>query len=175
MKTRGNIYGNEAIGLLRDITMYKALAEEQIYRLYPGKETIMRNLLTHLNKQKRIYRNPNDKRFFVSAECDEKKDAGMIAAVWVLVDFIDRVEYHYAGDFPVKIVFFADGELYEIVYVPYEQEILMSHALAAEKEPDARRIVIVDSPGQLDAIDIPNAAGYCSVDFDGSVHYYKLE
>lgn len=175
LKTREQIYGSEASDLLRNITMYKTLTYEQIYRLYPGKEAVIRNLLTHLARQGRVYRNARKQRISASAECDSKADSGMIAAVWVLIDFIDIVEYHYASDFPVKISFFADGELYEIVYVPFEQEILMNHALARDSEESARRIALVDRPEQIGSLDIPNTTGFCSVEPDGTVRYYKLE
>jgi hypothetical protein len=155
--------------------MYKTLTEEQLFRFYPGKESIVRNLLTHLARQGRIYRNPEKKRVSVSDKRDANPDAGLLAAVWVLIDFIDRAECHYAGDFPVKICFFSDGEVYEIIHVPCEQEILMNHALAGKSEISARRIVLVDDPGQIEAIRIPNATGFCSVDTDGAVRYYKIE
>lgn len=35
MKTRGQTYSQEAASLLRDISMYKALREGQLLRLYP--------------------------------------------------------------------------------------------------------------------------------------------
>ena len=175
LKTREQIYGNEASDLLRNITMYKTLTEEQIYRLYPGKEAVIKNLLAHLTRQGRVYRSPESGRVSASAECDAKADAGIIAAVWVLIDFIDKAEYHSAGDFPVKIGFFADGELYEIIHVPYEQEMLMTHALAGKNETAARRIVLVDRAEQIGSIDIPNTTGFCSVTPDGTVRYYKSE
>ena len=40
----------------------------------------------------------------------------VVQAVWVLVDFIDRVEYHAIGEFPAKVIFIADGQIYEIVH-----------------------------------------------------------
>ena len=46
MKTRTELYGKEAKSLLRDITMYRALTEEQVLRLYPGKRETMKNLLS---------------------------------------------------------------------------------------------------------------------------------
>jgi hypothetical protein len=175
LRTRAQIYCNEATDLLRNIAMYKTLTEEQVYRFYPGKEVIIKNLLTHLTKQGRIYRNLEDKRYSANAGCDSKIDTGLLAAVWVLIDLKDKVEYHYASDFPVKIAFFADGEVYEIICVPYEQEVLISRALAGNDESGARRIILVDCPEQINAIDIPNATGFCSVDSNGSVRYYKLE
>jgi len=178
MITRDQIYGKEAADLLRAVTMYRSLQEEQIYRLYPGKEHVVKNLLTHLVKQGRIYHNPQDRRYSADRDCDSKLDRGMLSAVWVLLDFIDQTEYHSVSDFPVKICFFAGGEMYEIIHVPYEQEILMNHALAektAKNEDPARRIVLVDRPEQINSIKIPNVTGFCDVAADGSVRYFKLE
>ena len=51
MKTREQIYRQEAASILRDITMYRALTEEQLLRLYPRKRDKVRNLLSYLTKQ----------------------------------------------------------------------------------------------------------------------------
>ena len=50
----------------------------------------------------------------------------VIKTLWVLLDFIDRVEYHSPGDFPVKLVFFSAGRMYEVVYVAEGQEALVA-------------------------------------------------
>lgn len=39
MKTREQIYGQEAAGILRDVSMYRALTEMQLLKLYPHKES----------------------------------------------------------------------------------------------------------------------------------------
>ena len=33
----------------------------------------------------------------------------MMAAVWVLIDFIEEVEFHSVSDYPAKLLFFAGG------------------------------------------------------------------
>ena len=38
MKTRAQIYEREAAALLRDVSMYHVLKEEQLLSLHPGKE-----------------------------------------------------------------------------------------------------------------------------------------
>ena len=45
------------------------------------------------------------------------RDRELTAALWVLLDFIEKVEYHSPDNMPAKLVFFADGEVYEVVYV----------------------------------------------------------
>lgn len=171
MKTRNSIYGVEAMDLLRNISMYRTLTENQIYRFYPGKEKVMKNLLAHLVRQGRAYWDKDNG--YISARQDENMDKGLRDAVWVLLDFIDTVEYHAVGDFPVKICFFVNGEAYEIIHVPYQQETLVSHAIAIMGEVSSRRIILVDHPNQINKIEIPATAGFCGVSPDGKVQYYK--
>ena len=49
MKTRAEIYGNEATDLLRIVTMYPGLCEHQLLCFHPGKEETAKALLSHLN------------------------------------------------------------------------------------------------------------------------------
>ena len=106
MKTRGQIYSQEAVSLLRDISMYKALREGQLLRLYPKREGKMKGLLAYLVKQGRILQEGDT--YFASPGCVKHVDKGWMAAVWVLADFANRVEFHAVGNFPAKIIFFAD-------------------------------------------------------------------
>ena len=93
-------------------------------------------------------------------------------AAWVLLDFIGQVEYHAPGDFPVKLIFFANGELYEIVYAASGQEALINHALRDDRS-GGRRIILVDNPEDIRRIDCPGISGFCTVDAAGQVHYFK--
>ena len=144
MKTRAQIYEREAAALLRDISMYRVLTEEQLLRLHPGKEEKVRKVLAYLVRQRRIWE--MDGCYCAAPYSMEKADRGLLAAVWVLADFIDRVEYHSAGDYPVKIIFFADGEVYEIVHAAQGKEVLLSHVLADRGEQPSRYLVLVDDP-----------------------------
>ena len=55
MKTRAEIYGNEATDLLRIVTMYPGLCEHQLLCFHPGKEDTTKALLSHLERQGRIF------------------------------------------------------------------------------------------------------------------------
>lgn len=170
--TRAEIYGNEASQLLQEISMYPGVLESQLYRFHPGKEDKIKNLLTHLKKQGRIRQESNGS-YYGSGVFQKNADPSMIKALWVLLDFIDRVEFHAAGDFPVKVVFFADGEEYEIIHTPQGQEALVSQAVRLRKDMFSRRIVLVDVPEQISALDFPGISGYCTADPDGRVQYYQ--
>lgn len=170
MKTRAEIYGNEAAALLRTVTLYPGLSEQQLLCFHPGKEEIIKTLLSHLQKQGRIFQTDTGGCFPTGWAA--KADSALIRAAWVLLDFIEQVEYHAPGDFPVKLVFFANGELYEIVYAAAGQEALINHALR-ENRSDGRRIILVDEPTYICHIECPGISGFCTVDADGRVHYFK--
>lgn len=175
MKTRQQIYGQEAASILRDVTMYRVLTEEQLLRLYPGKQDKVRKLLGHLVRQGRISHDKGSGLYRTAADDASPIDRGLLAAVWVLVDFIDRVEYHSACDFPGKVVFFADREVYEIVYAAYGQEALISHTLSNRQGDPPQYIILVDKPEQIMGLQVPNTNGYCTVSADGAVQYYQKE
>ena len=102
-------------------------------------------------------------------------DIGMIKAFWILLDFIDRIEYHSAGSFPVNLSFFLDAEFYEVVFILQNQETLISHALAGDPDKIGKRIVIVEDSQQIEKLNIPGAAGYCTVTKAGVIQYYRKE
>ncbi len=170
--TRAEIYGNEAAQLLQEISMYPGVLERQLYHFHPGKEDKVKILLSQLIKQGRVKRE-TDSSYYISGLKVHSKDHSLIKAVWVLLDFLERAEYHSASDFPVKIAFFAEGEEYEIICVPQGQEPMMTQAVQRLKEGYSKRIVLVDIPEQISALDFPCISGYCTVDKDGTVHYYQ--
>lgn len=172
IKTRAEIYGMEAAALLREISLYPGITEEQLCRFHPGKEEKVKTLLSNLQRQGRIEMDESC-RFIPKGGFTSNVDLSLVKAVWVLLDFIDRVEYHSAHDFPVKIIFFAADEEYEIIYVPYGKEGLVCQTMRMRQEPFPRRIVIVDIPSQISALDFPGISAFCTVADDGRVSYFK--
>ena len=172
MKTRAQIYGKEAAGLLRAVSLYPGLLEEQLCRLYPGKENAAKIILAKLEKQGRITQAANG-GWFIYGSDDKTVDNGTRRAFWVLLDFIEQVEFHSSSDFPIQVIFYAQGDVYEVIDIPTGQETLTSQALRQSREEPGRRILIVDSPQQISGLSIPGVSVYCTVTEDGSVHYYQ--
>lgn len=172
MKTRADIYGQEAMELLREISMYPGLSERQLVQFHPGKEEKIKNLLVHLQRQGRTVLTETG-GYFPQGEHKRVADAGLIRSVWILLDFIDRVEFHSPSDFPVKLLFFSAGDVYEVVYVSAGQEPLITQALRQCRQGEGRRIVLVDDAGQIPLLDFPDISGFCTVEPDGTVSYYK--
>ena len=170
MKTRAEIYANEAAGLLRIITIYPGLSETQLLHFHPGKEDAVKTLLSHLGRQGRIFHHDSGRYF--PAGSPPKADQALVRAVWILLDFIDQADYHAAADFPVKLVFFANGELYEVAYAAEGQEALVSHALKSNKG-GSHRMILLDTPSQIPKIDCPGLSVFCTVSADGQTQYFK--
>lgn len=174
MKTREQLYGKEASEVVRCITSYHCISREQLMRIFPKITAQLDNLLTYLLRQGRIHHDPEGADiFFDKPEMEVDRD--MLSAICVLCDFVERSEYHSVGEYPVKLLFFADGELYEVVAVPHGKETLIN-CMLAEKDEGSKRLVIVDDIEQSDEIDIPNTAAFCTVDLvSATVEYYTLE
>ncbi len=157
--------------------MYRVLTEEQVQRLHPSNcargRGKVKNLLTYLVKQQRVWLSEDEQFYLSSPDALEDMDRGLFAAVWVLADFMDQVEYHSVGDYPAKIIFFADGEVYEIVHAAQGKEVLVSHVLSGERP--SHYLVLVDDPSQIEELQIPHANGYCTVTPAGEVQYYQKE
>lgn len=170
MKTRAEIYANEAADLLRIITIYPGLSETQLLHFHPGKEDAVKTLLSHLGRQGRIFHHDSGRYF--PAGSPPKADQALVRAVWILLDFIDQADYYAAADFPVKLVFFANGELYEVAYAAEGQEALVSHALKGNKG-GSHRIILLDTPSQIPKIDCPGLSVFCTVSADGQTQYFK--
>lgn len=85
------------------------------------------------------------------------------------------MEYHTVGEFPAAILCFANGELYEIVPIPQGKEAMICQLLRQPQKDTGKRIVVVEDTAQIEVLDIPQTAGFCTVAEDGTVSYYKKE
>nr|WP_317370821.1 DUF5697 family protein [uncultured Gemmiger sp.] len=174
MKNRAAIYQRETAEMLHNISLYPGLTEEQLFRFFPEKEATAKVLLSHMLKEGRIFYSKNG-RYYANREAQNGADKDLSRCVWVLLDFIDQVEYHTVGEFPATILCFANGELYEIVPIPQGKETMICQLLRRPQKDTGKRIVVVEDTSQIELLDIPQAAGFCTVAEDGAVSYYKKE
>ena len=175
MITRREMY-QDASELLKLVSMYPGMTEWQASGFFPGKEEKVPVMLEHLSRQKRVRENAAGG--WISWEGPEETDTALLKAVWVLLDFRDELEYHSAGEYPVQILFFARGEVYEIIMVQAGQETLMNRLFSdreKEQKESCRRILLVDDPAQIELLNIPGAVGYCTVDGEQVTYYQDAE
>ena len=174
MKNRAAIYQREAAEMLHNISLYPGLTENQLCRFFPEKEATAKVLLAHTLKEGRVYRDENG-RYYANQEVQNGADKDLSRCIWVLLDFIDQVEYHTVGEFPAAILCFANGDLYEIVPIPQGKETMICQLLRQPQKDADKRIVVVEDTSQIELLDIPQAAGFCTIAEDGTVSYYKKE
>lgn len=103
LKNRAAIYQREAAEMLHNISLYPGLTEEQLCRFFPEKEATAKTLLAHMLKEGRVYRAENC-RYYANQEARNNADKDLSRCVWVLLDFIDQVEYHTVAEFPAAIL-----------------------------------------------------------------------
>ena len=173
MKTREQIYKNEFQSILRDLSTYRCVKKEQLIKLTTGKREIIEKLLTYMEYHRRIWRDGD--YYYSYPDGWEPPDSSMIASLWVLIDFITAVDFHTVGEYPAKIVFFANEAVHEIVYVDTGKETLLSYLLNENRMKDSNVLVIVENKEQINMINAPNIKAYCTVSDDGDVLYYKKE
>ena len=160
--------------MLHNISLYPGLTENQLCRFFPEKEATAKVLLAHTLKEGRVYRDENG-RYYANQEVQNGADKDLSRCIWVLLDFIDQVEYHTVGEFPAAILCFANGDLYEIVPIPQGKETMICQLLRQPQKDAGKRIVVVEDTSQIELLDIPQAAGFCTIAEDGTVSYYKKE
>ena len=174
MKNRAAIYQREAAEMLHNISLYPGLTEEQLCRFFPEKEATAKVLLAHMLKEGRVFCDRNG-CYYANQEAQNGADKDLSRCVWVLLTFIDQVEYQTVGEFSALILCFANGELYEIVPIPQGKETMICQLLRQPQKDAGKRIVVVDDVAQIELLDIPRAAGFCTIAEDGTVSYYKKE
>ena len=172
MNTRASLYANEAMKLLDTVSAYKTLYTEQLLRLFPHeKADTIRMLMRRFSKDRRLYLSKDET--VVSVDPKLPQNDGIIRAFWVLLDFIDKVEFHIPGIFPVLISFFVSGDLYDILYIPRGQEAMIQAAIPRQEKSPPRRILLLDALSQKPMLHIPNTTGYCLADWEGNISFYQ--
>ena len=148
LKNRAAIYQREAAEMLHNISLYPGLTENQLCRFFPEKEATAKVLLAHMLKEGRVFCDRNG-GYYANQEAQNGADKDLSRCVWVLLDFIDQVEYHTVGEFPAAILCFANGELYEIVPIPQGKETMICQLLRQPQKDAGKRIVVVDDAAQM--------------------------
>ena len=82
MKTRAEIYGNEAAALLRIVTMYPGLNMQQLLCFHPDKEEIIKTLLSHLQKQGRIFQTDTGGQYLSTVRETNRRSPPLLS-VWL--------------------------------------------------------------------------------------------
>lgn len=100
--------------------------------------------------------------------------------LWVLLDLMDqkKIEQHFLAskeEYPIRIVFVGDGEIFDILYVAPEDIELTNQLFVRRKIDGCGHVVVVEEAESIPKIQVSDVVGYCTVKEDGEVEYYRKE
>ena len=175
LKNRAAIYQREAAEMLHNISLYPGLTEEQLCRFFPEKRQRQKTLLAPHAEKRGAFTVPK-----MVATTQIKKHETMQTRTYPAASrFCStssiRWNTHTVAEFPAAILCFANGELYEIVPIRRAKRLMICQLLHKPQKDAGKRIVVVDDTSQIELLDIPQVAGFCTVAEDGTVSYYKKE
>ncbi|GFI49669.1 hypothetical protein IMSAGC020_00869 [Lachnospiraceae bacterium] len=118
---------------------YNVLNKSQIYA-YFGKsrrDRFVGRALRNLEKERSVYICQETKQVASSETTHAAWERGFGLSVWVLLSLMDqkKIEEHFVAsreEYPVRIVFVGDGEIYDILYAAPE-DIELTNQLFARK------------------------------------------
>lgn len=164
------------------VQKYNILEKNQIYAFFEvdGRSHFVGRALKLLEKDRSIYINQETQQVAISEEGYAAWERGTIQSVWVLISAMSqkKIELHFMAEkaeYPVRIVFVGDGDIFDIVYIAEEDIQLANNLFKRKKSDDCGHIVVVEQPEHIAAIEIPNVVGYCTVKEDGSIEYYRKD
>lgn len=162
------------------IQKYNALYKNQLYEFFAkdGRERFVGKALKVLEKERDIFIHQEMKMVAVNEESFGAREFGTLQCVWVLLGIMDqkKVEEHFLAskeEYPVRIIFVGDGEIYDILYISESDINLVNNLFARKKIDGCGHIVVVEKPEDIPQIHIPDIVGFCTVKEGGEVEYYR--
>lgn len=152
--------------IIRWLTEYGALAKSQVVRMLKDKppqtaEKIIRTL------KREVLIHDISGGYYLGVDPMCQPDQRIILAVWVLLQFIDKVEpmAHYPATYPAQIFFLKEDMGYEIV-VLYEGEQHLTRLL--QPQEDLRYIFVLPHIRMAQELVLPSVPClFATVDYNG--------
>ena len=160
------------------LTQYGPLPQTQIVSLLRHKPPeVAAKIIRGLKRQQMIFDIAGG--YYLGVDPMGQPDQRIIHAVWVLLQFADKVEpmAHYPATYPSQLFFLKEGMGYEIV-VLYDGEQNLLKLL--QPQEDMKYIVVVPRIDMVSTVRLPNAPClFATVDFCGQdepeVRFYSEE
>jgi len=148
------------------LSQYGALTRTQVIRLLKDKRPqTAEKIIQNLKKQLRV--TGICEGYYLGLDPMVQPDQRIILAVWVLLQFIDRVEpmAHYPAVYPSQLYFLKDGIGYEIV-VLYDGEQHLTRLL--QPQEDLKYILVLPHITMAKELRLPKAPClFSTVDYNG--------
>jgi len=168
---------------LKDLVQrYNVLYKSQIYAYFgkDGRDRFVGKALKTLEKKHSIYISQETKQVAANEESYKTWERGTSTSVWVLLDLMDqkKIEQHFMAskeEYPIRIVFVGDGEIYDILYLAPEDIELTNQLFERRNIDGCGHVVVVEEPEDIPKIRIPDVIGYCTVKEEGQIEYYRKD
>lgn len=165
--------------VIKWLSQYGPLPKTQVVRLLRDKSpTTAERLLNRMKRDQRIADVGDGYYLGLDPYCTP--DQRVILAVWVLLQFIDRVEplAHYPATYPSQLFFLKENTGYEIV-VLYEGEQHLARLLQ-HREEDLKYIFVLPNIQMAQQLVLPpTPCLFSTVEFQGEeepqVHFFAEE
>lgn len=169
--------------ILELVKSYNVLHKKQIYDFFAvdGRDKFVGKAIRSLLKDRLIYMNDVTKTISQHERAYELREKGTLKAFWVLLSLMEqkKIERHFLAsteEYPVRIIFVGNAEIYDILYISEEEIELVNNLFLKRKIEGSRHVIIVDSPEEIPRINITDVIGFCTVnEEEGGVEYYRRE
>ena len=90
-------------------------------------------------------------------------------------DFCEETEYDSIAEYPSKLRFMKNGEVYDICVAETGKENTLNVLCSRFITEPCKFLVIVNDLDQISKLTLDNVVAYCIVSDDGEVKYYRKE
>lgn len=164
--------------ILKWLSQYEALPKEQVIRLLNHKPRFTaEKIIRGLYKQNRISYLSGG--YYIASDPRAKPDERMIQALWVLIQFGDKVDpmAHMPAAYPSQVFFIKDGIGYEILVLREGEQHL---SMLLQPQEDMKYIIVVPEIGLGKKLRLPDVPCLFAVLSYGrtdipEVKFYKQE
>lgn len=163
----------EDIKMMREfISEFKVCRTEQFDQfLYNKDSRIKKKIRTQLVN--RGFMHIIDDVCCVETEMERYYDEGVIKAIWVLLDFRDKLMFWGKSDYPAKAKFATTEGFYYVVVAEKGKENIINNFYLNNGDDETKYIVIIDSKSQIPKLTFDGVVAFCMVNDFGNVTYYR--
>ena len=92
-----------------------------------------------------------------------------------MLDFCEESDYSSVANFPTKLRFSKDGEVYDVCVAEAGKENTINLFYRKFFNEPSKFIVVVEDEEQMMKLDFEGIIAYCIVNDDGRINYYRKE
>ena len=165
---------SDKIKMREIISEYKVLKLEQFKMILKDREPRLINaIITMMISDNTLY----IKDDFCCTKDDLKHyyDADRIKAFWLLLDSWDDIRFHKVIEYPGRIRFMTNKDIYDIVVAHKGEEDVINTYYKNFSDGSIKYIIIVEDVEQMSGYNFENIFAYCIVSEEGKVTYYRNE